>query len=104
MGRRMTAHAFFVCLGLLLAFPAARAAEPAEVAGLAAYAGADRQARLEAGAHDEGALTIYTVGAQIDPVVKGFGAKYPFLTVRVVKKDPPELVKQVTQEYKAGIY
>jgi len=93
------------CLILLIAsIAAARAADPAEVAKVATYAGADRQAKLEAGARAEGALTVYTVGAQIDPVVKGFSARYPFLTLRVVKKDPPELVKQVTQEYQAGIY
>jgi len=44
------------------------------------------------------------VGAQIDPVVKAFNAKYPFLSIKVLKKDPPELVKQVGEEYKAGIF
>jgi iron(III) transport system substrate-binding protein len=102
----MRAPGFGVCCVILLLAWAttARAADPAEIARIANYAGADRQPLLETGARAEGGLVIYTVGAQIDPVVKAFNAKYPFLTVRVVKKDPPELVKQVGQEYKAGIY
>lgn len=80
------------------------AADPVMVAKIATYDKPDRQAVLEAGARKEGQLLVYTVGAQIDPVVAAFNAKYPFLSVKVLKSDPPDLVKRVTQEYKAGVY
>jgi iron(III) transport system substrate-binding protein len=105
----MNARCALICSITLLcalpfSFPTARAVDPADIAKIATYAAADRQSVLEAGARAEGGLVIYTVGAQIDPVVKAFNARYPFLTVKVVKKDPPELVKQVGEEYKAGLH
>jgi iron(III) transport system substrate-binding protein len=80
------------------------AADPQTVARIASYSAADRQAVLEAGARKEGELLIYAVGAQIDPVVKAFGAKYPFLTLKVFKGDIPVLLRKVTEEYRAGAY
>jgi len=79
-------------------------ADPATVAKIAAYDKPDRQAFLEAGARKEGQLQVYTVGAQIDPVVKAFNIKYPFLSVRVLKNDVPQLVRRLAQEYKAGVH
>ena len=62
---------------------------PQTVAKIANYAGADRPAMLEAGARKEGEFLVYTVGSQIDPVLKAFGDKYPFLTVKAFKADIP---------------
>ena len=72
--------------------------------GLPTIRRADRQAFLEAGARREGALLVYTVGAQIDPVVKAFNAKYPFLAVKTFKNDIPTLLAKTFEEYKAGVY
>ena len=91
-----------VLVPLVLAGSAAYAAA-GDTARIALYDGADRQAMLEQAARVEGALTIYTVGAQIDPLMAAFGARYPFLTTRVLKADGPALVKRVTEEYKAGV-
>jgi len=89
----------------LLAFSGtAAAADDAAIAKIATYQGSDRQAMLEAGARSEAALTIYTVGAQIDPLITAFSAHYSWLTVRVLKADGPAIVKRVTEEYKAGVY
>jgi iron(III) transport system substrate-binding protein len=83
---------------------APRAADPASVAKIANYQAADRQAFLEAGARREGSLLIYTVGSQIDPLVKAFGARYPFLSVKAFKNDVPMLLAKLFEEYKAGVY
>ena len=88
-----------LCLGGL-----AHAADAQTVSKIALYDGADRQAMLEAGARKEGELLVYAVGSQIDPVVKAFGSKYPFLTAKVFKGDIPLLLKRVTEEYRAGVY
>jgi iron(III) transport system substrate-binding protein len=71
---------------------------------IAVYKGADRQVMLEAGARKEGAVLVYTVGSQIDPVLAAFRVKYPFLTVRTLKDDIPRMVQRVVQEYSAGIH
>jgi ABC-type Fe3+ transport system substrate-binding protein len=92
-------------LGTLLASSvAAQAADPQTVSRVGSYASADRQSVLEAGARKEGELLVYAVGSQIDPVIKGFGARYPFLSVKVFKGDIPLLLKKVTEEYRAGVY
>lgn len=70
----------------------------------ASYRGADRQLMLEAGARKEGAVLVYTVGSQIDPVLAAFRVKYPFLTVQTLKDDIPRTVQRVVQEYRAGIH
>src|SRR4051812_886581 len=90
--------------GVLLGAATAHAADPETVSRIALYAGADRQAVLEAGARKEGEILVYAVGSQIDPVVKGFGAKYPFLTPKVYKGDIPILLKKVAEEYRARVY
>lgn len=82
----------------------AQAADPATVSRIANYQAGDRQAFLEAGARKEGTLLIYTVGAQIDPVVKAFNAEYPFLSVKIFKNDIPTLLTKTFEEYKAGVY
>src|SRR5215813_10764101 len=87
-----------------LMMPRAHAADPQTVSKIATYAAADRQAVLEAGARKEGELLVYAVGSQIDPVIKGFEGRYPFLSVKVFKGDIPVLLKKVTEEYRAGVY
>jgi iron(III) transport system substrate-binding protein len=82
----------------------ARAADPAETSRIAALAGPDRAALLEKGARNEGELLIYTVGAQIDPLLARFRAKFPFLTVRTYKGDTVAITRRVFEEYKAGVY
>lgn len=89
-----------------LFMPAAssQAADPQTVARIGNYAAADRQSVLEDGARKEGELLVYAVGSQIDPVIKAFGNRYPFLSVKVFKGDIPLLLKKVTEEYRAGVY
>ena len=82
----------------------AHAADAQTVAKIASYAASDRQAFLEAGARAEGELLVYAVGSQIDPLIKAFAAKYPFLSVKVFKGDIPALLKKVTEEYRANVF
>ena len=101
-GRRLwIAGAFGAALGVCTA---AHAADPQTVAKIANYDAADRQAFLEAGARKEGELQLYTVGSQIDPLLKAFGEKYPFLSVKAFKGDIPIVLKKLMEEYKAGVY
>jgi iron(III) transport system substrate-binding protein len=103
-GLARCAGALVVVAAAVAPWGAARAADPATVARIANYQAPDRQAFLEAGARREGALLVYTVGAQIDPVVKAFNAKYPFLAVKTFKNDIPTLLAKTFEEYKAGVY
>jgi iron(III) transport system substrate-binding protein len=89
---------------LMIPAAASHAADPQTVSKIGNYAAADRQSVLEAGARKEGELLVYAVGSQIDPVIKAFGSKYPFLSVKVFKGDIPLLLKKVTEEYRAGVY
>ncbi len=101
----MTRPGWLLLAGALVATNVATlAADPQTVSRIATYAEADRQAMLEAGARKEGELLVYAVGSQIDPVIKGFAARYPFLSVKVFKGDIPVLLKKVTEEYRAGVY
>src|SRR5437660_1410086 len=103
--RRKSMRLSLLALGLLVGSAMnAYAVEGDALAKIAFYQGADRQAMLEAAARSEGSLTIYTVGAQIDPLMAAFNAHYPNITTRVLKADGPALVKRVTEEYKAGLY
>src|SRR5262249_20963233 len=51
----------------------AYAADPQTVAKIANDTAGDRQGMLEAGARKEGEFQLYTVGSQIDPLLKAFG-------------------------------
>jgi iron(III) transport system substrate-binding protein len=53
---------------------------PASVVELATYTGADRQARLIAGAKKEGALTVYHVYPALSKVMTAFTQKYDIKT------------------------
>ena len=91
--------AFLCGLVAVLPGPASAASSLDE---LAMYKGADRQARLEAGAKKEGALQVYETGTQMKPVREAFGKKYPFIRLQVYSSGSTDLVKRVTEEYKAG--
>ncbi len=95
--------ALIACAFVQAVASGAHAADAQTVTTIGAYQAADRQAFLEAGARKEGQLLVYAVGSQIDPVVKAFGAKYPFLTVKVYKGDIPLLLRKVMEEYRAGV-
>ena len=79
-------------------------AAPATVAEIANYAGNDRQRILEDGAKTEGALTIYTTGTQIAPLVDRFKQKYPFVRVQMLRASSVDVAIKVTQEYSAGVF
>jgi len=72
------------------------------VEGIANYAGADRQAMLEAGARRERGLLLYTTGTQIEPLIRGFERKYPFLRVTVQRGPQTEIARRAIQEYRVG--
>ena len=82
----------------------AQAADPARVEQIVNLAGPDRSGALEKGAATEGALLIYTVGAQIDPLIATFRKKYPFLNVQVYKADTSAITRRVREEYGAGVF
>jgi iron(III) transport system substrate-binding protein len=80
------------------------AAEPASVAEIANYSGADRQAILEAGARRESALMIYTIGVEIPKLVNGFRKRYPFLKVELSPASSSDIAQKAIEEYRAGFY
>ena len=95
-------------LGWIL--PAALAAWPLKlvaqsssaVDAIANYSGADRQAMLEAGAKRERGLLLYTTGTQIEPLIRGFERKYPFLKVTVQRGTQTDIARRAMEEYRAG--
>jgi iron(III) transport system substrate-binding protein len=94
-----------VVLGTVLASaPQTLAAAPEAIGEIANYAGADRAAYLEAGARTEGKLLVYTVGAQIDPLLAAFHKRYPFVSVQAYKGDTVDLDRRVIEEYNAGVF
>lgn len=101
----------FAACGGGAATPAASGGSAASQSGapttpeqLAAYAGADRQQLLEAGAKKEGTLTWYTTlaGPIVDELAAGFKAKYPYLTVDIYRADESAILTRATQEAQAG--
>ena len=72
------------------------------VEGVANYVGTDRQAMLEAGARRERGLLLYTTGTQIEPLIRGFERKYPFLKVTVQRGPQTEIARRALQEYRVG--
>jgi iron(III) transport system substrate-binding protein len=88
----------------LAGLPAPASAAPVTVGEIANYAGNDRQKILEDRAKIEGALTIYTTGTQIAPLVDRFKQKYPFVKVQMLRASSIDVATKVTQEYSAGVY
>src|ERR1700687_3510013 len=70
------------------------------VEGIANYSGGDRQAMLEAGAKRERGLLLYTTGTQIDPLIKGFEQKYPFLNVTLQRGTQADIARRALTEYR----
>jgi iron(III) transport system substrate-binding protein len=88
----------------LAGWPLVAAAQtPGAVARIANYAGGDRQAMLEAGARRERGLLLYTTGTQIEPLIRGFERKYPFLRVTVQRDTQTDIARRAVQEYRAGV-
>jgi iron(III) transport system substrate-binding protein len=97
------------CLGLTLtafagALGGARPAKSQSLDQIASYKASDRQSLLEKIASKEGSLLVYTVGSEIDPIIKAFNTKYPFISVRTLKQDTTQTVQHVVQEYQAGVF
>jgi hypothetical protein len=92
------------CVFLLLVgfVSSVHAAEPKTVAEIATYKGADRMALLEAGAKKEGALLVYTIGTQSDPMLERYQQKYPYVRLEVFRSPTNELTRRVLEEYKAN--
>jgi iron(III) transport system substrate-binding protein len=90
------------CAGAALAPPLHAA--PATVRDIANYVGGDRQQVLEVGARQEGRLTIYTTGTQIQPLIDRFRQKYPFLRIQMSRASSVDVAVKVTQEYAAGVF
>lgn len=88
----------------LVSAPRTNAAEIEPISKIANYDAADRAAYLEAGARTEGKLLVYTVGAQIDPLLEAFHRKYPFITVQAYKGGTAEVDRHVIEEYRAGVF
>ena len=89
---------------LLMGLAAPTASHAASVAEIVNYQGPDRMARLEAGAKKEGAVLIYTVGTQSQPMLDRFHEKYPYIRVEVFRGDAPEVTRRIIEEYKARRY
>ena len=80
----------------------ASAQSPRGVEAIANYAGENRQAMLEAGAKAERGLLLYTTGTQIEPLIQGFGRKYPFLKVTVQRGTQADIASRALAEHRAG--
>jgi iron(III) transport system substrate-binding protein len=73
------------------------------VEAIANYSGTDRQAMLEAGARRERSLLLYTTGTQIEPLIRGFERKYPFVRVSVQRGSQTDIARRALQEYRVGL-
>ena len=98
-----------VTLFVLLDRPAsvhAQTKKPATLSELAAYAGADREQILIAGARAEGKVVWYTslAGSSYKELAQGFEKKYPGVKVDVYRAASNELMARITAEAKARQY
>jgi iron(III) transport system substrate-binding protein len=96
-------NAIAIALPLCLLAATANAAAPTAIEKITTYQGSDRASFLQDGARREGQLTIYTVGAQIDPLLAAFRKKYPFIAIQTYKADTPDITRRVLDEYGAGV-
>jgi iron(III) transport system substrate-binding protein len=80
----------------------AAAQSPNAVDAIANYSGADRQTALEAGAKRERGVLLYTTGTQIEPLIRGFERKYPFLKVTVQRGTQADIARRALEEHRAG--
>lgn len=87
----------------LVGWPLTAAAQSSNaVEAIANYSGTDRQAMLEAGARRERGLLLYTTGTQIEPLIKGFEHKYPFLRVTVQRGTQADIARRALAEHRLG--
>jgi iron(III) transport system substrate-binding protein len=93
-----------IVAAVLFVASSARAADPETVSKIVNYAGADRQAFLEAGAKKEGKLLVYAVGTQIRPLMEAFKKKHPYISYQLYRGDSASIAQKVLEEYKAGRY
>lgn len=105
-GRIRTQIVFALSLSLLVAAGSGWAQSPSSVAQVANYKGGDRQARLEEGARNEGALQIYTSMdlEESEPVLKGFMKKYPFIRGEIYRASGEEVAQKLITEYRGRKY
>jgi ABC-type Fe3+ transport system substrate-binding protein len=93
--------------GAASASSASGASGQRSVAQVASLSGPDRQAILEAGARQEGALLWYTtliVNQAVRPLVDGFTKKYPYIKVDHYRANSGDLTQRMTNEYQAKRY
>ena len=76
------------------------------VAQVALYKGADRQAKLEAGARAEGALMLYTSMdlEESQPIIEEFMKKYPFIRGEVYRAPGEDVAQKIITEYRGRKY
>ncbi len=96
------ATAGVVLAAAVMAIAGTTPASAQSVAAVANMTGADRQAKLEAGAKKEGSVLYYTVGTQTAPMMKRFREKYPFIKLEVSRANSTNLVRRTLEENKAG--
>jgi iron(III) transport system substrate-binding protein len=68
------------------------------------YKGKDRQAFLEAGAKKEGTMLLYAVATQLEPIMKRFQEKYPFVRLELGRADSADVARRIIEEAKAGVF
>jgi iron(III) transport system substrate-binding protein len=106
-GRKRAGRCFAVCAGMLVLLCAQVGqvgAQPATVAAIANYTGADRQKMLEDGARKEGELLLYTTGTQTAPLMNRFAQKYPFMRLKLYRAGGSEVAQKVGIEYQASFF
>ena len=81
----------------------AQAKRPTSLAELAAYAGADREQRLLAGAKVEGKVVWYTslAGSSYKELSKGFETKYPGVKIEPYRGTSNDLMTKIVAEAEA---
>ncbi len=92
-------------LGFAFVFAAAGArAQTASVGDIAAYTGADRQAKLLEGAKKEGGFTLYSSATTEDmnEHIKSFETKYPGVKVKFWRGDSEGILRRAVTETRGG--
>ncbi len=99
-------RAFAVAAASIAFFSASAQAQtpPRDVAGIANYAGPDRQKILEDGAKREGSVMVYMTGTQIQPLMDRFRQKYPYIKVEASRLGSVETSQKVLEEYGGGLH
>ena len=97
---------FVMAVFLLIQFDAnvwAQSNKAASIAELAAYAGADREQRLLAGAKAEGRVLWYTslAGSSYKQLAKGFETKYPGIKIETYRGTSTDIMTRVSAEVQA---